>query len=138
MKNNILPVESHLNTWACKILDAIVSFLILVVLIAFLFFMAAKALEIGLNVFNFNFEHIVHEVIYFIVFVKVYKIVSSYFQYHHINVKYILEISIIAPMIEVIFMTGEKSWWVTSVFVVFSILSLLLYLIFYEKIQTMH
>lgn len=99
--------------------------------------MVVKVFEIVTDTINLRFKHMIHNVIYFIVLVKVYKILISYLRVHHIGVKYILEIAIIAPMIEVIFMVDEKPWWITTIFIIFSFMSLILYCIFYEKVQKM-
>ncbi len=137
MKKFIKNFRQYIYSSELRVFDTFVSFLIFIVLISFLGFMILKVIGILNDTINLNFKHMIHDVIYFIVLVKVYKILISYIRVHHISVKYILEISIIAPMIEVIFIVDQRPWWVTVIFIIFSFLSLSLYMIFYEKIQKM-
>ncbi len=58
----------------------------------------------------------------------------SYFYDHHIDIKYVLEISFIAPAIEIIFAASQHSLALNIVFGVFSLASLLVYVLFYETI----
>ncbi|MFW6311620.1 MAG: hypothetical protein ACOC1K_05230 [Nanoarchaeota archaeon] len=78
---------------------------------------------------------ILHEIAYAIVFVKAYKILLSYLKSHHLNIKYLIEIAIIAPAIEVIFNSQMNSIFLTTIFAIFATANLLIYLIFLKKIE---
>jgi uncharacterized membrane protein (DUF373 family) len=82
-----------------------------------------------------NDERILHEIAYAIVLVKAYKILISYLKIHHVNIKYIIEISIIASAIELIFHYDTHSDVVLGIFAVFGIANLLIYLFFQQQIQ---
>lgn len=54
---------------------------------------------------------------------------------HHISVLYIVEISIIAAALEIIFLPDERHIWQTVLFAVFGLANLLVYVFFHEKLE---
>ncbi len=75
---------------------------------------------------------ILHAVARAIVVLKAYRILVSYLRSHHITVKYILEIAIIASVVELIFVYDLHNFETKIIFAVFALVGLALYLYFYE------
>ncbi|MDP3975936.1 MAG: hypothetical protein Q8P95_03390 [bacterium] len=78
---------------------------------------------------------IVHDVAYIIVLVKAFRVLLFYLQTQHLSIKYLIEISIIAPAIEIIFASANFSFSMNLLFVVFSLSNLIIYLTYYEKLS---
>jgi uncharacterized membrane protein (DUF373 family) len=78
---------------------------------------------------------LLHTIAFTIVLVKAYKILIAYAQTRHINIKFLIEISIIAPTIEIIFNARNYSLPIITVFGLFAFLNLLAYLFFYKTIK---
>jgi len=116
-------------------LNTFVSFLIFLVLLALLFYMCLRVWNILENAYSGNFEHTLHDAIYIIVLVKAYKILLAYIQHHHIHIRYVLEVAIIAPIIEIVFVADAMSWYSMAVFGIFSLSALVIYFIFYDKVR---
>jgi len=79
---------------------------------------------------------LLHTIAFTIVLVKAYKILISYAQTRHINIKFLIEISIIAPTIEIIFNSRNYALEVNALFALFAFLNLVAYLFFYKTIKT--
>ena len=75
---------------------------------------------------------ILHAVARTIVVLKAYRILVSYLRSHHVTVKYILEIAIIASVVELFFAYDLHDFETKIVFAVFGLVGLALYLYFYE------
>jgi uncharacterized membrane protein (DUF373 family) len=84
-----------------------------------------SALELGL----------LHTIAFTIVLVKAYKILISYAQTRHINLKFLVEMSIIAPTIEIIFNARSYSLEVNALFALFAFANLIAYLFFYKTLK---
>lgn len=81
-------------------------------------------------------EHdLLHSIAFTIVLVKAYTILISYAQTRHINLKLLIEMSIIAATIEIIFNARSYSMEVTMLFAAFAVLNLFAYLFFYKTIK---
>ncbi len=78
---------------------------------------------------------LLHTIAFTIVLVKAYKILVAYAQSRHINIKYLVEIAIIAPTIELIFNIRSYSVEVNMLFAGFAFANLLAYLFFYKTIK---
>ena len=78
---------------------------------------------------------LLHTIAFTIVLVKAYKILVAYAETRHINIKYLVEIAIIAPTIELIFNARGYSFEVNALFASFAFLNLLAYLFFYHTIK---
>jgi uncharacterized membrane protein (DUF373 family) len=81
-------------------------------------------------------QELLHTIAFTIVLVKAYTILISYAQTRHVNVKLVIEMSIIAATIEIIFNAGNYSMEVTMLFAAFAFVNLLAYLFFYKTIKT--
>jgi len=84
-----------------------------------------KALELQL----------LHTIAFTIVLVKAYKILISFAETQHINLKLLVEIAIIAPTIELIFNTKTYDFYVNLLFAGFAVVNLVIYLYFYKTLK---
>ncbi len=75
---------------------------------------------------------ILHAVARTILVLKAYRILVSYLRSHHVTVKYILEIAIIASVVELFFAYDLHDFEPKIIFAVFGLVGLALYLYFYE------
>lgn len=78
---------------------------------------------------------LLHTIAFTIVLVKAYKILISYAETRHINIKFLAEIAIIAPTIELIFNARSYSFESNILFAVFAFMNLAAYLFFYNTIK---
>lgn len=74
---------------------------------------------------------ILHGIAFTVVLIKAYRILISYAKTHHINLKYVVEISVIAPAIEIIFNTHTYTMY--TILGVYGTVNLIIYILFYEK-----
>ena len=79
--------------------------------------------------------NLLHTIAYTIVLVKAYKILMSYAETHHINLKFLVEIAIIAPTVELLFNSEIYTFGTNILFAGFAFGNLLLYLFFYETLR---
>jgi uncharacterized membrane protein (DUF373 family) len=79
---------------------------------------------------------LLHTIAFTIVLVKAYKILIAYAETRHINIKFLVEIAIIAPTIELIFNARSYSIEVMMLFAGFAFCNLVAYLFFYQTIKT--
>ena len=134
---------------------AIVSIYVYIVALMLVIFMVGS-LVTGLTAFFTNFwdiisttgfgfdnsasrlalEHgLLHTIAFTIVLVKAYKILMSYAETQHINLKFLIEIAIIGPTIELIFNSTAYALEVNILFAAFAFLNLIAYLFFYKTIK---
>lgn len=78
---------------------------------------------------------LLHTIAFTIVLVKAYKILISYAETQHINLKFLVEIAIIAPTIELLFNSQSYALSVNIVFAAFALCNLMLYLYFYKLLK---
>jgi uncharacterized membrane protein (DUF373 family) len=78
---------------------------------------------------------LLHTIAFTIVLVKAYKILIAYAETRHINLKFLIEIAIIAPTIEIIFNIRNYPIEVNALFAIFAFCNLLTYLFFYKTIK---
>lgn len=100
-------------------------------------FFTEKSLENSEKVTNLTeIEHsLLHNIAFTIVLVKAYTILMEYAKTKHINLKYTLEIAIIAPIIEIIFNYSSYSFEMLIFYWILSTLFSIIYLFFYENLQ---
>lgn len=79
--------------------------------------------------------NLLHTIAFTIVLVKAYKILISFAQTRHINIKFLVEIAIIAPTIELIFNSRNYEIEINMLFAAFAILNLAAYLFFYKTLK---
>ncbi len=78
---------------------------------------------------------LLHTIAFTIVLVKAYKILIAFADTKHINLKLLVEISIIAPTIELIFNPTAYEFDMKALFAVYALLNLVAYLYFYKTIK---
>ncbi len=78
---------------------------------------------------------LLHTIAFTIVLVKAYKILIAYAETRHINIKYLVEIAIVAPTIELIFNVRNYPIEVNVLFAGFAFANLVVYLFFYKTIK---
>ena len=76
-----------------------------------------------------------HTIAFTIVLVKAYKILVAFAEVRYFNLKLLLEIAIIAPIIELIFNSREYDMGMNILFAVFALVNLTVYLIFYKTVR---
>jgi len=78
---------------------------------------------------------LLHSIAFAVVLVKAYRILRSYAETHHVNLKFLIEIAIIAPTIEILFNPNMYAIGIDILFAAFALGSLLIYLIFYKTLK---
>ena len=82
-------------------------------------------------------DKILHTIAFSIILVKAYMILVSYAKFKHVSIKYIVEISIIASAVEVIFNSWNyETLWIAILWG-FWIINLIIYMIFYKNFEKM-
>ncbi|MBI2410792.1 MAG: hypothetical protein HYV32_02795 [Candidatus Kerfeldbacteria bacterium] len=117
--------------------DIIISFSIFFTILALIILIVSVLFKIVRELPHADTITVMHDVALIIVLVKAYRVLLFYFEKHHISIKYIIEISIIAPAIELIFAMNTHTITYTIVLGLFSLGNLILYLFFYEKLSSM-
>ncbi|MBU0458273.1 hypothetical protein KKF03_02375 [Patescibacteria group bacterium] len=108
----------------------------LLMTIALLIYMGFEIFDILLSsVLAPKTRNILHDVALMLVILKAIKILIFFVSTHRVGIKYLVEISIIAPAIEIIFAPDRHTWWLIVIFAFFSITNLIIYLVFYERIK---
>lgn len=79
---------------------------------------------------------LLHTIAFTIVMIKAYKILLAYAETRHINIKFLVEMAIIAPTIELIFNVRNYSVETNMLFAVFAFANLIAYLFFYKTLKT--
>lgn len=144
------PVSSFVG----RLMNFIVSGYVHVVTLTLLVYMLATLLEglqfIGVSLFQLEFltgnlaedmtraemqAGLLHTIAFAIVLVKAYKILVSYADTHHINLKYLIEIAIIAPTVELLFNSFSYSLGMNILFGLFAFGNMVLYLFFYPRLK---
>lgn len=118
-----------------QLTSAIVSVFLILTLGALTIFTFLKIWHLFADIFLNSVHDIAHDIAYIIVLIKAYRIVLFYLQTEHVSIKYIVEISIIAPAIELIFASQVHSWWLNVLFAVFGVANLIIYLQFQKSLS---
>lgn len=132
-----------------KIFDIIISSLVVVLIGVLIAYLALRVGGVLTTMFGINVpselklelmsEHaFLHTIAYAIILIKAYRILVSYVETHHLNIKFLVEISIIAAALEIIFNTSAHSDFVLGVFAIFGVANLLMYLFFYDRLRRIH
>jgi len=118
--------------------DRTMSLIILATIFVVIFFAAFEFYKLYANFENISSEDVLHAVALTIVFVKAYRMLLYYLQCHHISVKYIVEISIIAPAVDLIFAWANRPVEINIIFAIFSVSMLVVYLLFFKKLSSLN
>lgn len=117
--------------WAA---DKLVSLVILLTIFVVIFFALFEFYKLYADFSHLTAERVLHTVALMVIFVKAYRLLLFYLKCHHIGVKYIVEIAIIAPAVELIFAPENRVFEVNLLFALFSIAMLVVYLVFYKTL----
>jgi hypothetical protein len=112
-----------------KYTDIVFSGIILVSILALTVFSFRMVGELTIQSIMPGVENIIHNIAYIVVLLKAYKIMVFYFRYQNLSIKYLVQIAIIAPAIEVIFAINEQTLWINILYAAFSLANLLIYII---------
>ncbi len=93
-----------------------------------------KSLLISTERTTFELE-LLHTIAFTIVLVKAYKILIAFAETRHINLKFLVEIAIIAPTIELLFNAKHYSFEVMVLMAAFAFSNLVAYLFFYHTLK---
>ena len=113
----------------------IVEIFIILLIAMLLVYSGLKIYELSTALFEHRIKKIVHDIAYFIVLIKAYKVLLSYLEQGSVGIRYIMEISIIAPSLEVIFAFDTHDAWTNIFLGAFSLITLFLYLLFFDRIS---
>ncbi|PIQ76632.1 hypothetical protein COU78_05040 [Candidatus Peregrinibacteria bacterium CG10_big_fil_rev_8_21_14_0_10_49_24] len=109
--------------------------IIVVLIVALLIFMTTEVYDVLQTSFlDPKGRNFLHDVAFFLVFVKALKILTSYLASYRVSLNYIIEISIIAPAIEIIFAPDKHSLPLVIVLAIFSITNLVFYIFWSDRI----
>lgn len=148
LKNLTQATQAHGYRFG-KAVDKIVNLCTYGVILSLVGYMIARILKSFAQIFQAIFsgvteggiatfsapEEVLHTVPLTIILVKAYKVLLEYAKTQHINLKYVLEIAITAPVVEIIFnFTGYTN--VQLIFMgAFCVIMTVLYLYFYKTIK---
>lgn len=115
--------------------DKLVSLIILLTIFVVIFFALFEFYRLYADFGDLTAERVLHTVALMVVFVKAYRLLLYYLKCHHIGVKYIVEIAIIAPAVELIFAPENRVFEINLLFAMFSVAMLVVYLVFYKRLR---
>ncbi|QQS59487.1 hypothetical protein IPN35_01180 [Candidatus Peregrinibacteria bacterium] len=118
--------------------DIIFTFLILCSIIALVVFSSLTVFNLFLDVRYYTRINIIHNIVYIIVLLKAYKILTFYLESHNLSIQYLVQISIIAPAIEVIFASEEQSIWLNTLYTIYSLTNLYIYIRFQKELSQLN
>jgi len=78
---------------------------------------------------------VIHAIAFTIVLIKAYKILIAYAETQHINIKFLVEIAIIGPTIELLFNSQRYDFYTNLLFAGFAFANLAIYLYFYSTLK---
>ena len=113
----------------------LVSLALMATLIILLYFIGYQVFLLFIKAKNYPSLELLHDIVFIVVLVKAYRLIMFYLETHHASLRYIVEISILAPAIEIIFSLDNKGLLENIVLGAFGLANLLIYLIFYEKLM---
>lgn len=113
-----------------------ISLIIFGTILLLLVFGCIKLYEIGASLMSGGGDSIafLHSIAIIIVVLKAYRVLVFYLDTLHVSIKYIVEISIIAPAIELIFAPQGQNLWLTAILGAFALINLVIYLSYHEKL----
>jgi uncharacterized membrane protein (DUF373 family) len=119
---------------AVKLVDSFVSLLIFATILGLVLYIVRIVVEMFVYLPSSNINQTLYSVAIIIILVKAYRILVFYMNKHHVSIKYIVEIAIIAPAIELIFIPSGRDLGLNIVYALFSLGSLLIYVLYFTKL----
>lgn len=132
-----------------KFIDKIVNLCTYGVILSLVGYMIARILKSFFQIFSAFFtgmanggimsfaapEEAIHTVPITIILIKAYKLLLEYAKTQHVNIKYVLEIAITAPVVEIIFNFHGYSIQELTFLGIFMVITAVIYLYFYPRIK---
>lgn len=128
LKNH--PLINH----AVRGADSVVSLTIFATIVGLVLYIITVVIDMFRLLPVLDISRVLYSVAIIIILVKAYRILLFYMNKHHVSIKYIVEIAIIAPAIELIFVPDGRSLGLNIVYAVFSLGSLLIYVLYFAKL----
>jgi hypothetical protein len=134
------PTEQFFMSKIIRALDAIISSFILLTIGVMIFFAIVHSGYVVLDLWkHVHDQELPLELMYLVtsslVFVKAYRILAAYLISHHVQIKLLVKIAIIASTMDVIFNMQHNDIWQNIIMAVFSLAILLIYSIFGGKLD---
>jgi uncharacterized membrane protein (DUF373 family) len=129
----MIPVAKkclHLLQWSIWLLT-------FTVLLMLLMYSGIFVFELSLKVLDHSVIAILHDIAFFVVLLKAYKVLYSYLEHGSVAIKYIVEISIVAPLIEVIFAFDKHPFFISIFLGIFGLAALIIYSLLFDRISRM-
>lgn len=127
------------NKWLRLIVkqaDNVVSLLIFAAIVGVIYAVAQNMFVLFRDIAHVTTVEVLHSVAVVVILVKAYRILLFYMESHHLSVKYLVEIAIIAPSVELIFTPHNRSMELNILFAVFALANLIVYAFFYSRLCT--
>lgn len=119
--------ESKILSFFVRGIQSLASVLMFMSMVAVIFFLAVQIYELFLNLMQFQASEVLKNVALIVILVKAYTLLLYYMKHHHVSIKYIVEISIIAPSVELIFYPQGRDLWLNIIYAVFAFANLVIY-----------
>jgi len=125
-------MHNHLNEHrllkkTIELVDDLVSGFTFLAILGVVSFIGYEIYQLILQVIAFELKHVLEIVALIIILIKAYRLLLFYMKSHHVAVRYIVEISIIAPAVELIFNPHGRDMWLNVLYAVFAIANLIIY-----------
>lgn len=121
--------------FAVRHVNGVVSLLILATTIAVVVFTIMEVVNLFSNIVDFNGKEVLRTVALIVILVKAYRLLVYYMQSHHVSIRYIVEIAIIAPTVELIFTPDDRSLAMNIIYAAFAVANLLVYILYCKKLD---
>lgn len=119
---------------ATKGADLVVSLLIFATIVGLVFYLFRIVVDLFQTLPGLDINRMLYSVAIVVILVKAYRLLLFYMQTHHVSIKYIVEIAIIAPAIELIFVPDGRSDVLNIVYAVFSLANLIIYVKYFSNL----
>lgn len=124
-----------MNIYAiAKKLDVFIGIIIFATILAVIFFSTLEFYKLYAEFSLMTAERVLYTVSLTIIFVKAYSLLIYYLKCGYVSVKYIVEISIIAPAIEILFAPEKRPIELNILFAVFSVVMLIVYVKYHKTL----
>lgn len=129
-----MPSHNKLHELFVELTRILVLGIIAFTVVLLLGFSIMEVIDIAGDMFHDSTRNFLRDIAFVLVLVKAYRVLIFYFETMHVSIRYLIEISFVAPAIEIIFAYHDKPWWLIVLLTAFSALNLVVYLLFYDKI----
>lgn len=131
-------IIQNIDDKVLQVTDAIFSLFIFISIIALILYSGITIWNLFAGEGGIAAINIVHNIAYIVVLLKAYKILTFYLKSHNLSIKYLVQISIIAPAIEVIFAGDAQPAWLSILFAIYSLSNLYIYLHYHKTLEKLN